>query len=98
MFINGSSPYTGLADFASLDTVVRMEALTAQQFSNCPAWVIDPLKQYIATLRTSKGDLVIQLFPDKAPWRLITLSPWRAAAGTMVLPSLECCQVSCHDR
>ena len=67
MFINGSSPYTGLADFASLDTVVRMEALTAQQFSNCPAWVIDPLKQYIATLRTSKGDLVIQLFPDKAP-------------------------------
>ena len=56
-----------MADFASLDTVVRMEALTAQQFSNCPAWVIDPLKQYIATLHTSKGDVVIQLLPDRAP-------------------------------
>jgi len=67
MFVNGNSPYTGLADFASLDTVVRMEALTARQFSTCPAWVIDPLKQYIATLHTAKGDVIIQLFPDKAP-------------------------------
>jgi len=67
MFINGTSPYTGLADFASLDSVVRMEALTARQFSDCPSWVIDPLKQYIATLHTSKGDVVIQLLPDKAP-------------------------------
>jgi cyclophilin family peptidyl-prolyl cis-trans isomerase/protein-disulfide isomerase len=67
MFVNGSSPYTGLADFASLDTVVRMEALTARQFSACPLWNIDPLKQYIATLHTSRGDVVIQLLPDKAP-------------------------------
>ena len=67
LFVNGNSPYTGLADFASLDTVVRMEALTARQFSTCPAWVIDPLKQYIAMLHTAKGDVIIQLFPDKAP-------------------------------
>jgi len=67
LFVNGSSPYTGLADFASLDTVVRMDALTVRQFSACPAWMIDPLKQYIATLHTSKGDVVIQLLPDKAP-------------------------------
>jgi cyclophilin family peptidyl-prolyl cis-trans isomerase/protein-disulfide isomerase len=67
MFVNRSSPYTGLVDFASLDTVVRMEALTVRQFSACPPWVIDPLKQYIATLHTSKGDVVIQLLPDKAP-------------------------------
>jgi len=67
MFVNRSSPYTGLVDFASLDTVVRMEALTARQFNDCPPWVIDPLKQYIATLHTSKGDVVIQLLPDKAP-------------------------------
>ncbi len=67
LFVNSNSRYTGLADFASLDTVVRMEALSARQFTSCPAWVIDPLKQYIATLHTSKGDVVIQLFPDKAP-------------------------------
>ena len=29
--------------------------------------VIDPAKQYIATLKTEKGDIVIQLFADKAP-------------------------------
>ncbi len=67
MFVNGTSPYTGLSDFASLDTVIRMEALSARQFSGCPSWMVDPLKQYIATLHTDKGDVVIQLFPDKAP-------------------------------
>jgi len=67
LFVNGTSPYSGLVDFPSLDTVVRMEALTARQFSTCPAWVINPLKQYIATLHTVKGDVVIQLYPDKAP-------------------------------
>jgi cyclophilin family peptidyl-prolyl cis-trans isomerase/protein-disulfide isomerase len=67
LFVNSASRYTGLSDFASLDTVVRMEALTARQFSACPPWVIDPLKQYIATLHTARGDVVIQLMPDKAP-------------------------------
>jgi cyclophilin family peptidyl-prolyl cis-trans isomerase len=67
LFVNRTSPYTGLADFPSLDEVVRMEALTARQFSACPDWVIDPLKQYVVTLHTSKGDVLIQLFPDKAP-------------------------------
>ena len=67
LFVNSASRYTGLSDFASLDTVVRMEALTARQFSACPPWGIDPLKQYIATLHTARGDVVIQLMPDKAP-------------------------------
>ena len=67
LFVNSASRYTGLADFASLDTVVRIEALTARQFSSCPAWIIDSLKQYIVTLQTAKGDVVLQLFPDKAP-------------------------------
>jgi cyclophilin family peptidyl-prolyl cis-trans isomerase/protein-disulfide isomerase len=67
MYVNSNTPYSGLADFASLDEVVRLYALTRRQFSACPAWVIDPLKQYIATLHTAKGDIVIQLLPDKAP-------------------------------
>jgi cyclophilin family peptidyl-prolyl cis-trans isomerase len=29
--------------------------------------VIDVTKQYIATLQTNKGDILIQLYPDKAP-------------------------------
>ena len=67
LFVNSATPYSGLADFASLDSVVRMEALTARQFSACPAWGIDPLKQYVATLHTAKGDVVVQLYPEKAP-------------------------------
>ncbi len=67
LYINSSTPYNSLADFASLDTVVRMDALVARQFSACPPMSIDPLKQYIVTLHTVKGNVVLQLFPDKAP-------------------------------
>jgi cyclophilin family peptidyl-prolyl cis-trans isomerase/protein-disulfide isomerase len=66
-FVNSTSRYTGLADFASLDTVVRMDALTARQFSDCPPMRIDAFKQYIVTLHTAKGDVVFQLYPEKAP-------------------------------
>ena len=34
---------------------------------DCPAMTIDPKKTYKATLKTQKGDIVIQLFADKAP-------------------------------
>ena len=67
LFVNSTSPYTALADFASLDLVVRMNALTARQFSTCPPMNIDPLKQYIVTLHTARGDVVLQLYPEKAP-------------------------------
>jgi len=67
LFVNSASRYTALADFASLDTVVRMDALTARQFSACPPESIDPLKQYIVTLHTAKGDVVLQLYPEKTP-------------------------------
>lgn len=66
-FVNSAAPYTGLADFASLDTAVRLYALAERQFSECPAWEIDPLKQYIVTLETAQGDVVLELYPDKAP-------------------------------
>ena len=67
LFVNSTSPYTGLADFASLDMVIRLDALIARQFSACPSQNINPLKQYIATLHTPKGDVVLQLYPEKTP-------------------------------
>ena len=67
LFVNSASPYIALADFASLDTVVRMDALEAHQFSACPPESINPLKQYAVTLHTAKGDVVLQLYPEKAP-------------------------------
>ena len=67
LYVNSTSPYTGMADIASLDTVVRMDALVARQFSACPPNSIDPLKQYIVTMQTSKGAVTFQLYPEKAP-------------------------------
>ncbi len=51
----------------TLDQTVRLIALGERQFKDCPNWVIESGKQYIATLRTAKGDVVIQLFADLAP-------------------------------
>jgi cyclophilin family peptidyl-prolyl cis-trans isomerase len=39
----------------------------AKQYSGPPPMVIDPSKRYIATMSTVKGDIVIELFADKAP-------------------------------
>jgi peptidyl-prolyl cis-trans isomerase B (cyclophilin B) len=39
----------------------------AQQYSQPPAMQIDPKKQYIAHVKTNKGEFDIQLFADKAP-------------------------------
>jgi cyclophilin family peptidyl-prolyl cis-trans isomerase len=36
-------------------------------YSSPPSTVIDPDKIYLATLETSKGDIVVELFADKAP-------------------------------
>jgi cyclophilin family peptidyl-prolyl cis-trans isomerase len=37
------------------------------QWSTAPQMVIDPAKTYTATITTSKGDVVVQLYADKAP-------------------------------
>jgi len=39
----------------------------AKQYKSPPAMVIDPKKNYTAILHTSKGDIKVQLFADKAP-------------------------------
>jgi cyclophilin family peptidyl-prolyl cis-trans isomerase len=37
------------------------------QWSKAPEMAIDPKKNYTATLKTDKGDIVIKLFADKTP-------------------------------
>lgn len=39
----------------------------AKQYKSPPALVIDPSKRYKATIHTDLGDVVIDLFADKAP-------------------------------
>ena len=66
VLINGQI-YGGPRDHASMDNIVRLIALGRRQFESCPPLTVDRNKQYIATLRTEKGNVVIQLFADKAP-------------------------------
>ncbi len=39
----------------------------AKQYSGPPPMVIDPSKRYVATISTNGGDIVVELFADKAP-------------------------------
>jgi cyclophilin family peptidyl-prolyl cis-trans isomerase/protein-disulfide isomerase len=67
VLINGALQPPYLLDYQSMSDVVGLIALGQKQFTQCPPFNVDPKKQYIATLHTEKGDIVIQLFPDKAP-------------------------------
>jgi cyclophilin family peptidyl-prolyl cis-trans isomerase/protein-disulfide isomerase len=67
LLINGK-PYMSTAlNYRDLEYTISMTALGARQFTECPPFTVDPAKQYTATLETAKGNIVIQLLPDKAP-------------------------------
>jgi cyclophilin family peptidyl-prolyl cis-trans isomerase len=66
LVLNGA-PYQGPVDSASIRTILHLLNLKELQFSECPPMKIDPLKKYIATIRTEAGDIVLELFPDVAP-------------------------------
>jgi len=66
VLINGQI-YGGPLDYAGLDQIASLLAISKKQYRTCPPVVIDPSKQYIARLKTEKGDVVIELFADKAP-------------------------------
>jgi len=50
-----------------LENYVKLAVLTKKQFSACPPVVINLRKSYTATLKTSKGNVKLKLFVDKAP-------------------------------
>ncbi len=60
-----------------------------KSYDSPPAMAIDPAKRYTATIATPLGDIVIELFADKAPQhrqQLRRRSP--ATASTTVSPSI----------
>ena len=59
--------YQGPRDYTSLNDIVQLIILGERQFTECPPMTVDLSKQYIATLKTEKGDIVLELFADKAP-------------------------------
>lgn len=65
LLINGDFQY--VLDYRDLSDSVGLILLGKRQFTECPPFMIDAAKQYIATIETEKGNIIIQLFPDKAP-------------------------------
>jgi cyclophilin family peptidyl-prolyl cis-trans isomerase len=54
-------------DYDSIASSVEAFLLEKRAFKECPPMVIDPGKEYTATIKTDKGDIVLALYADKAP-------------------------------
>lgn len=67
ILINGSPQPSYAIDYYSLESTVSLIALGKRQYTQCPPFSVDVTKHYIATLETEKGNIVIQLYADKAP-------------------------------
>jgi len=65
VLINGEQFF--LLDYKNMNDTIGIIALGRKQFTTCPPFNIDTSKQYTAVIQTEKGDIVLQLFPDKAP-------------------------------
>ena len=63
-----NSIWQSLRDYDSLKMAINLLLLAKKQVVGCPPMTIDVTKQYLAHLTTAKGEIVIQLFPDKAPF------------------------------
>jgi len=68
LLINGQMWSNNLPMNASnIMAVIELQRLEGRQFTTCPPMTVDASKGYIATLETEKGEIVIELYPDKAP-------------------------------
>jgi cyclophilin family peptidyl-prolyl cis-trans isomerase/protein-disulfide isomerase len=70
LLLNGSQFPQGLNYLAypDLEGVVKyIVELPKKQYKEAPAMQIDQAKEYIATIKTDQGDIVVKLFADKAP-------------------------------
>ena len=53
--------------YDNLATVIQLTHLEERQYTSCPPMVIDPARQYFATIQTEKGEIALKLFADSAP-------------------------------
>lgn len=59
--------YQGPIDHWALEALIKLEKLKARQYAAAPIGLIHTLGNYVATLRTVKGDIQIRLFAETAP-------------------------------
>jgi cyclophilin family peptidyl-prolyl cis-trans isomerase/protein-disulfide isomerase len=66
--INGTFyPTQALGGFGMLESFISVLQIKDRLYTAPPPQVIDPEKEYIATIRTEHGDIVVELFADLAP-------------------------------
>jgi len=65
LFVNGM--FVGNMDYNALSNLMKVYDHDANTYDECPPFLIDQEKTYTATIETEKGDVVVELFADKAP-------------------------------
>lgn len=60
-------PYMLPPELNYLEAAVRLQLLSARQFSDYPTFDIDLGREYLATLKLNRGEVVLQLYPQLAP-------------------------------
>jgi cyclophilin family peptidyl-prolyl cis-trans isomerase len=53
--------------FYAFDALTRLVLLREKQYVGPPPMLISQSKNYVATIKTAKGDIVVELYADKAP-------------------------------
>ena len=66
LVLNGR-PYQSSMAYDDLKMIVELFLLEKRQYDSCPPQVIDPEKTYQATLVTEEGEIVLELYADRAP-------------------------------
>jgi len=68
LVINGNIwPSNVPLNYDNIVAVIKLTTLAKREFSTCPPMTIDSTKSYAAILHTSKGDITMALYADKAP-------------------------------
>ena len=66
LLFNGR-PYQSSMEYEDLAGIVEFFLLEERQYKSCPPWIIDPEKEYTATIHTEKGDIELELFAARTP-------------------------------
>lgn len=66
ILLNGR-PWQFQWDAYTLGMVIDLVKSEDKMYTECPEFIIDQNKQYTATIKTEKGDIVMELYPKVAP-------------------------------
>jgi cyclophilin family peptidyl-prolyl cis-trans isomerase/protein-disulfide isomerase len=64
---NSFYPTREFGGFGQLDAFISLVRMSDEMYDSPPPQVIESEKDYVATIRTAKGDIEVELFDDQAP-------------------------------